>query len=154
MFARKRQGFTLLEIMIVVGILVLLAGLVVPNLIGTSDKAKVKLATAAVAPNGTLANALKQYQLDMGAYPKTEYGLKALMEKPADLDEKAAARWGPKPYLDPNTKVEDPWGNPYQYVCPGEHNTDSFDLSSSGPDGQPGNEDDIGNWTTDAQKNK
>ncbi len=150
MARRMRRGFTLLEIMIVVGILVLLASLVLPNIIGATKKANIKVAQMVVANNGPIANALKQYFADIQAYPTTEQGLAALVEKPAD--EAVAAKWGPDRYLDTaKTSLTDPWGHPFRYACPGDNNKDSYDLSSDGPDGQQNTDDDIVNWTTEAK---
>ena len=134
---RREAGFTLIELMIVLFILGLLAALVAPRLMGRVGKAKQKTAQAQIQ---LLATALDLYHLDVGNYPSTEDGLRALKEKPSN-----APGWG-GPYLDkpiPN----DPWGRPYVYKCPGEHGP--YDLSSLGADGAPGGDgenQDINNW--------
>lgn len=146
------SGFTLLEILIVVGIIALLAAFVVPNLMGASEKAKEGLARSAVdSSNGPIATALNLYKVAMGSYPRE---LKELSEKP-DNDEQH--KWS-GPYVDIN-KLKDPWGEEYQYRFPSQHQNESsanhayltqeadkYDLWSKGPDRQDGTDDDITNW--------
>jgi general secretion pathway protein G len=134
---RKDQGFTLIELMIVLFILGLLAALVAPRLMGRLGKAKQKTTEAQIH---LLATALDLFHLDVGRYPTEEEGLKALREKPSNL-----ASWG-GPYLD-KPVPKDPWARDYLYKCPGEHGP--FDLYSLGADGAPGGEgenQDITNW--------
>jgi general secretion pathway protein G len=136
---RRSRGFTLLELLVVMTIIGLLAGYVGPKFFAHIGKSEVKAARAQI---DGLEKALDQYRLDMGRYPGSEEGLKALNEKPADA---AAARWS-GPYLKKAVPV-DPWGKPYEYVQPGEHG--EFDLYSLGKDGQPGGTGeaaDIVNW--------
>lgn len=137
-FLRPRQdGFTLLELLVVLVILGLLAGYVAPRYFSQVGKSEV---TTAQAQIGALEKALDQYRIDTGRYPGTEQGLAALNAKPAD-----EARWG-GPYLK-KAVPSDPWGNPYQYRMPGEHS--EADVFSLGRDGRPGGTDadaDIGNW--------
>lgn len=137
---RKRSsGFTLLELLVVMTIIGLLAGYVGPKFFAHIGKSEVKAARAQI---DGLEKALDQYRLDMGRYPGTEEGLRALNDKPADA---AATRWS-GPYLKKAVPA-DPWGKPYQYVQPGEHG--EFDLFSLGKDGQPGGTGeaaDIVNW--------
>lgn len=137
---RKRSsGFTLLELLVVMTIIGLLAGYVGPKFFAHIGKSEVKAARAQI---DGLEKALDQYRLDMGRYPGTEEGLRALNDKPADA---AATRWS-GPYLK-KAVPDDPWGKPYQYVQPGEHG--EFDLFSLGKDGQPGGTGeaaDIVNW--------
>ncbi|MFZ3387845.1 MULTISPECIES: type II secretion system major pseudopilin GspG [Buttiauxella] len=139
----QQQGFTLLEIMVVIVILGILASIVVPNLMGNKNQAdRQKAVTDIVA----LENALDMYTLDNGRYPTTEQGLDALLNKPE-------AAPVPKNYkLNGYIKrlPEDPWQNAYQLVSPGEHG--SVDIFSAGPDGQAGNDDDIGNWDMSGAK--
>jgi len=145
--ANRRGGFTLLEVLLVVVILGMLAALVVPNFIGTETKAKRDLAKSQVAGAGALANAINQYRLAMGEYPKE---LKDLTQVPEDTEKKA--KYGSTPLIDPKS-LKDPWGNDYQYKMPGDHNKDSFDLYSFGADGKEGGEgddEDIGNWNKDS----
>ena len=135
---RRQRGFTLIELMVVLAILGVLAALVVPNVIGRADDARV---TAARADVNNLMQALKLYRLDNQRYPSTEQGLSALVSKPSTGPD--APNW--KPYLDklPN----DPWGRPYQYLQPGLKG--EVDVFSMGADGQPGGEGknaDIGSW--------
>ena len=135
---RRAAGFTLIELMVVLVILGILAVLIVPNLIGHTDDAKV---TAARIDVGTIMDALKRYRLDNQRYPTTEQGLQALIARPAG--EPQPMNW--KPYLEklPN----DPWGHPYQYLNPGIKG--EVDVMSLGADGAPGGEGynaDIGSW--------
>ena len=135
---RRAAGFTLIELMVVLVILGILAVLIVPNLIGHTDDAKV---TAARIDVGTLMDALKRYRLDNQRYPTTDQGLQALIARPTS--EPAPLNW--KPYLEklPN----DPWGHPYQYLNPGVKG--EVDVMSYGADGAPGGEGinaDIGSW--------
>lgn len=140
----RRGAFTLLEVLLVVGILALLAAFVVPNLIGVSDQAKVCLAQAAVGRNGAIAGALKKYRFDLGVYPDTDEGLEALYERPSSIDDDDE-RWK-GPYLEGTPEeLKDPWGHEYQYRCPGEFNEDSFDLWSLGLV-EKDDDDDIKNW--------
>src|SRR5271169_1042358 len=132
----RRRAFTLVELLLVLAILALLAGLVLPKLAGTGERAKVK---AAVAQLDSFKTALNLFEVENGHYPKGKNGLNDLMVKPRD----ATSDW--HKYLDSDTLPLDPWQHPYVYVFPGRHNPDSYDLSSAGPDGQLGNEDDINN---------
>ena len=116
---KPRAGFTLLEIMVVVFILGLLATLVAPRIMGRTDEARH---TKAIADMKAIEQALNLYRLDTGAYPTTQQGLEALVQRPTT------------PPV-PRTPV-DPWGNPYVYVCDGSH----FTLKSLGADGVEGGE--------------
>lgn len=131
------RGFTLLELLVVIAIIGLLAGYVAPRYFGQIGKAEVKEARAQL---DALEKALDTYRLDVGRYPTTQQGLGALTVQPPGL-----AKWA-GPYLK-KAAPADPWGHPYIYKSPGEHN--EFDLSSLGRDGAPGGsgEDaDINNW--------
>jgi general secretion pathway protein G len=133
-------GFTLLEIMVVITIMGILATLVIPKIMGRPDDARV---VAAKHDVGTLVMALKLYRLDVGQYPSSEQGLKALIEQP--LTGNTVSNWKLGGYLDGVPK--DPWGNQYQYASPGVHG--EIDVYSHGADGKPGGEGhdaDIGNW--------
>ena len=125
---RGERGFTLIEIMIVVIIIGLLAGLVGPRLFGKLTQAKQKAAKAQIELFGTALDALR---LDVGRYPATEEGLKILREKPSGLE-----AWK-GPYL-PKEIPMDPWGKPYIYKSPGEHG--EYDLLTYGLDGVEGGE--------------
>lgn len=129
-----QKGFTLLEIMLVVVIIGLLAGLLIYNLAGTSDQARIDIARSAC--KGPLATAIGLYQLHTGSYPSS---LEDLITKPAD-----ASNWR-GPYL--KEKPIDPWNEPYQYRYPGTHNPSGFDVYSKGLDKMDGTADDIGNWS-------
>jgi len=136
---RRNHAFTLIEIMIVVVLMSLLAGMVGLRLIKNADRTKVRIAKTMV--NGTLRQALEQFYLDNHSYPTTDQGLQALVEKPSI---------GPEPMDYPEDGYFevglDPWDMPYQYVCPGVHNKNRFDLWSMGPDRQSATVDDIVNW--------
>ena len=120
------QGFTLLELLVVMVILGLLAGYVAPKYFGQVGKSEVKVARAQI---DAFDKALDQYRLDTGHYPSTAQGMGALMNKPAN-----EPKWD-GPYLK-KSLPPDPWGNAYQYRQPGEHG--EYDLYSHGKDGQPG----------------
>jgi general secretion pathway protein G len=133
-------GFTLIEIMVVIAIIGILATLIVPKIMGRPDEAR---ATAAKHDVGTLVQAFKLYRLDIGRYPTTEQGIRALVEKPTS--EPVPQNWKAGGYLDSIPK--DPWGNPYQYANPGTHGEiDVFSYGSDGKPGGTGNDADIGNW--------
>lgn len=127
-----RKSFTLIELMLVVIIIGILASLVAPRLAGRAEKAKRKVAKAAV--EATLPAALDLYEMDVGQYPSK---LEDLLASPS-----GASSWD-GPYL--KKMPLDPWGKPYDYKLQGGHAKD-YDLSSSGRDGILGNEDDINNW--------
>ncbi|AOJ09949.1 type II secretion system protein GspG [Burkholderia mayonis] len=124
--ARRISGFTLLELLVVMVIIGLLAGLVAPRYFEQVGKSNTKIARAQIV---SLGQALDQYRLDVGSYPTTEEGLQALVAKPSD-----ATRWS-GPYLQKAVPV-DPWDRPYQYRSPGEHG--DYDLYSLGKDGRGG----------------
>lgn len=141
----RRRGFTLLEILIVVGILALLAAFVVPSLMGRSTQAKISMAQTAVGRNGPIASALKQYKFDIGEFPPTDEGLEALYRRPSSVDDDSGAWKGP--YLEGTPEeLRDPWGQEYVYEAPGKFNEDGYDLSSKGPDRKEDTDDDIKNW--------
>lgn len=119
--------------LLVVTIIGILAALVVPRIAGKSQEAKITAAQADI--KGGIKSALDQYEINVGSYPRN---LQDLVQRPNN-----APDWK-GPYLD--EVPLDPWHNPYIYVYPGRHNQNGYDLSSAGPDGQAGNDDDIGNW--------
>jgi general secretion pathway protein G len=131
------RGFTLIELLLVLVILAVLAAVVVPKFTKRSEQARIAAAKTDIA---NLETVLDAFEVDVGRYPTTEEGLRALMEPPSN-----AKDWK-GPYLK-RPVVNDPWGNPYVYRCPGQHNTSSYDLLSFGPDGQEGGGDDIDNWS-------
>jgi general secretion pathway protein G len=141
-----RRAFTLLEILIVVGILAVLAAFVVPALLGSADEARIELAKAAVGRNGDIANALKRYRFHVGSYPSTDEGLEGLFRVPRGID--ADAKIWKGPYLEgAPEELLDPWSEEFIYVSPGKFNTDSYDLSSKGPDRKADTDDDVKNWS-------
>ncbi len=125
---RKRDGFSLIELLVVIIILGLLSALVAPKFFGRVDKAKTKTAQAQIE---LLGAALDTFRLDNGRYPTTDEGLNALREKPQGLED-----WD-GPYL-PKPVPLDSWNRPYIYKCPGEHG--EYDLFSYGRDGVEGGE--------------
>jgi general secretion pathway protein G len=135
---RKQRGFTLIELMVVLAIIGVLAALIVPNVLGRADDARI---TAARTDVGNLMQALKLYKLDNQRFPSGEQGLNALTLKPTT--EPVPGNW--KPYLDklPN----DPWGRPYQYMNPGiKGEVDVLSFGADGQAGGEGNNADIGSW--------
>ncbi len=136
--ARRRPGgFTLAELLLVLVILAVLAAVVVPKFSGRSEQAKV---TAAKADISNLGGAISFFEIDCTRYPTTEEGLRALFQQPPELED-----WK-GPYLEREV-LNDAWGNPYVYQCPGQHKPKGYDLYSFGPDGQEGGGDDIDNWS-------
>jgi general secretion pathway protein G len=130
---RWRQGaFTLVELLLVLTILAILAGIVLPRMVGKGEQARV---TAAMTQISTLGTALGAYEVDNGYYPKGREGLQALMIKPS-----GALNWH-GPYMEKDIPL-DPWSHPYVYECPGKHNPSGYDLFATGPDGTV-----YGNWT-------
>ena len=136
----SREGFSLIEVMIVVVILAILATLLAPHVMGRADDAKRAAAKAQIK---NIENALQLYKLDNGIYPSNEQGLKALVEKPNS--EPRPANWKAGGYL---AKVPpDPWGRLYAYSTPGKQG--EFEIISLGADGTPGGEGknaDLNNW--------
>jgi general secretion pathway protein G len=134
---RGQRGFTLIEIMVVVVIIAVLATLIIPNVIGRAEDARVAKAKADVR---ALDSALAMYRLDNGHDPSTDQGLQALVKKPTGSP--SADNWRKGGYV--RSLPDDPWGHSYQYLSPGQHG--NYDLWSSGPDGISGNADDIRSW--------
>jgi general secretion pathway protein G len=134
---KQQKGFTLVELIVVVIIIGLLAGLVVPQFIKQEEKATAKAAKAQIELLGT---ALDTFRLDVGRYPTTQEGLQALNQKPGGAD-----RWD-GPYLK-KAVPPDPWGKPYVYKSPGDHGP--YDIISYGADGVAGGEgtnQDVTSW--------
>ncbi len=139
----KQQGFTLIEIMVVVVILGILAGIVVPRLLDEPEKAR---RTSAATQIRSFEGALGMFKLDNGFFPSTEQGLQSLVEKPNVG--RIPAKYKEGGYI---KKIPlDPWSQPYLYISPGVHG--DYDLFSYGPDGESGGEGenaDIANWDLD-----
>jgi general secretion pathway protein G len=127
-----------MEMLLVIGLMGVLMGVMAVgfgNIFGENEKEMAKM----FVKQSIKAN-LMQYRMNMGSYPTTDEGLKALLEAP---DGDSSSRWK-GPYAD--TLPKDPWGDAYQYAYPGTHNKNGYDIWSMGPDKQDGTEDDIGNW--------
>jgi general secretion pathway protein G len=133
----RQNGFTLLELLVVMVIIGLLVGYVAPQYFKQVGKSEIKTARAQIDSFG---KALDQYRLDIGHYPTTEQGLAALVTKPQN-----EPKWD-GPYLKKAVPT-DPWGTAYVYKKPGDHG--EYDIISYGKDGAPGGtgeDSDIGNW--------
>jgi len=136
--ATKVYGFTLIELLLVLVILATLAAVVTPKFTKRSAQARI---TAAKTQISQFEVALDAFEIDVGRYPTTPEGLRALVEKPTtDAD-----GWL-QPYIKRDVP-KDPWGNEYVYRYPGQYNEDGYDLYSLGPDRKLGGDDDITNWS-------
>jgi general secretion pathway protein G len=133
---RSQSAFTLVELLLVLVILGILAALVLPRFSGRTEQARV---TAAHTQIATFKTALNAFEVDNGYYPKGKNGLQDLVAQPHD-----SQNWR-GPYLE-GSIPKDPWNNDYIYEAPGRYNTTSYDVSSVGPDGKAGTDDDISNW--------
>jgi general secretion pathway protein G len=137
---RTQSGFTLIEILVVITILAILAGLLVPRVMDRPDQARV---VAAKNDIRAIQSAINLYRLDSGVYPSTDQGLLALVQRPESGN--VPRNWKQGGYLERMPK--DPWGNDYQYLYPGVHG--EVDIFSFGSDGQAGGEGyaaDVGTW--------
>jgi general secretion pathway protein G len=138
----QERGFTLIELMVVIVILGILAGLIIPRIMGRPEEARRMKARIQME---SIETALKLYKLDNGSYPTTEQGLQGLVEPP---EVGALARqWREGGYLEKGKIPKDPWGNEYVYLAPGAQG--DFDLISYGADRQPGGEAenaDVNSW--------
>ena len=133
------HGFTLIELLLVLVILATLAAVVVPKFAKRSEQARI---TAASTEISIIEVSLDAFEIETGRYPTTQEGLEALVEEPPNV------RGWNGAYLKRGVP-KDPWGNLYVYECPGQHNTDGYDLHSFGPDSKNGGDDDIVNWSQD-----
>lgn len=143
MSENRERGITLIELLVVIVILGVLAGLIVPRVIDRPEEARRAKAALQIE---ALEGALKLYQLDNGAYPTTEQGLRALVARPSV--EPIPQSWREGGYLEKGRLPLDPWNRDFKYLSPGSHNPD-FDLWSTGPDGEDGGEGkyaDVTNW--------
>lgn len=137
---QKSLGFTLIEVMVVLLIIGIMAGMIAPQILGNQEEAQIKTAAIDIQ---SLENALTQYKLSNNTFPSTEQGLDALVNEPTV--EPIPRNYRRDGYI---TRLpNDPWDNPYQLLSPGEQGR--IDIFSNGPDGEPGTEDDIGNWNID-----
>ena len=137
---KNSNGFSLIELMVVLVIIGLLAGIIAPKFMDKPGEAKQVKAKATIS---ALESALKFYKLDNGSYPSTEQGLTALIQQPTD----GAPNYKKGGYLEKGKVPQDPWGNAYIYLSPGIHG--DFDIASYGKDGIPGGEEedaDINSW--------
>lgn len=144
---RRRSAFTLMEVLLVAGILALLAAFAIPKLFEKAQEAKIKIAMASILRNGPIAKSLESYKWDIGKYPDTDEGLMGLFENRSGRDDEHYKG----PYLDGEyEELLDPWSNPFEYRSPGEVHEEGYDLWSRGPDGEDdgGQEgsDDVKNW--------
>ncbi|MBY0303090.1 MULTISPECIES: type II secretion system major pseudopilin GspG [Sphingomonas] len=136
---RRKNGFTLVELMVVIVIIGLLATIVALNVLPSGDTARIQKAKADIA---TIEQGLELYRLQMGSYPTTQQGLPALVSAPAGAD---AARYQAGGYVKKLPK--DPWGRDYLYAAPGKHGqADVWTLGADGKDGGEGIDADIGSW--------
>jgi general secretion pathway protein G len=136
---KKKNGFTLVELMVVIVIIGLLATIVALNVLPSGDTARIQKAKADIA---TIEQGLELYRLQVGSYPTTSQGLQALVTAPAGAD---AARYQAGGYVKKLPK--DPWGREYLYASPGQHSAaDVWTLGADGKDGGEGIDGDIGSW--------
>ena len=134
---KRHSGFSLIEIMVVLLIIGILASMVAPQILGNQEEAQLKKAAVDIQQ---LESALEMYKLKSNRFPTTEQGLDALVSAPT-LDP-IPRNYPADGYI--KRLPDDPWGNPYVLISPGEMGT--IDIFSNGPDGEPGTDDDIGNW--------
>lgn len=143
---RGRRGFTLMEMLIVLGILVIVFALAAPRFFGAREKANLNAAKVQIE---AFRGALDKYKFDTNDYPATEQGLQALFQQPAaseDAVEGSTSSWD-GPYMNKPALPKDPWGHEYQYAYPPERGSGDFpDIWCLGPDGEDNTDDDICSW--------
>lgn len=132
---RAVQGFTLIELMVVIAIIAILASIVAPRMGARTENAKRAAARAAILHFKT---ALTMFRMDTGEYPTTRQGPEALVKRPSGYD----GKYQEGGYLDSDSVPLDPWRNPYVYLSPGINDPSGYDLESYGRDGQDGGEGD------------
>jgi len=137
-----QHAFTLVEMLLVLVIIGVLAAIVIPKIAGRGEDARIQAAKTQISSFGT---ALDMFEVDNGYYPKGKDGLNDLLQAPRD-----ATNWK-GPYLKSEIPL-DPWNNAYIYECPGKHNTSGYDISSAGPNGRAGDEDDLTSWSAAGNK--
>lgn len=133
-FSKRRDGLTLIELIVVLVVIGLLAGLVAPQILGRVSDARITTAKTQIELLGV---ALENYRLDNGIYPSTQQGLEALRTRPSGAPD--ARNWR-GPYLKKAVPA-DPWGRPYIYRSPGDKDRSGFDVQTLGRDGKPGGSD-------------
>jgi general secretion pathway protein G len=133
----RQEGYTLLELLVVLAIIALLVGFVAPKMMGYLGRAKAESAKVQLH---NVATALDLYRLDTGEYPTEADGLRALLEKPGAVD-----HWN-GPYLQKAQGILDPWGQPFVYKQPGQFG--EYDMQSYGADKQPGGDGDDADITS------
>ena len=131
---KQQQGFSLIEVLVVVVIMGMLIGLIGPNVLGQVDRARVTTAKSDIA---SLSQALDMYKLDNHFYPTTDQGLEALVSRPQSSPE--PRNWNPEGYIKGNKLPLDPWDGEYVYMSPGEDNQ-PYELISLGADARLGGE--------------
>jgi general secretion pathway protein G len=146
MMNKHLKGFSLIEILVVLVIMGLLVSIIAPNVLGRADEARVQ---KVFADFSAIETALRLYRLDNYAFPSSEQGLGALIDRPTLAP--VPANWRSGGYLE--SLPIDPWGNPYLYLSPGQQG--DYDIFSYGADGVRGGEGqnaDYGNWQENAQQ--
>jgi len=134
----SEAGFTLVELLVVMVILVLLASLVAPRVIGYLGSSRTKTAKVQIE---SLSTSLELYKLDTGRYPDERDGLAALVARPTNVQ-----NWN-GPYLKKNQVPADPWGRPYRYRFPGQRGTfDIYSLGADNREGGEGEDQDVASW--------
>jgi len=144
----RRQAFTLIEVLLVAGILALLAAFAIPTLFQKARETEIKLTESQIGRNGPIAKALENYKFDMGAYPESDEGLSALFAPKSRSGDNDRYKG---PYLEGTyEELKDSWGHAFEYKAPGDFHPEGYDLWSRGPDGVDdggrAGSDDIKNW--------